>query len=296
MARIASEIALPSTDTELDPRLVSLNIEVNGKIKTYQNLFISAVGVKYANPLQNEAEITIYNLDRATQDYILTETSPYNANWTPKSVTLEAGRQSYGTTVIYMGNVVYASITQPPDVGITLKCLTSNFLKSSIVARTQPGTTTLQQIAQAVAQDTNLLLEFQATNKDVSNYSYAGSTVQQIEALAALGAYNVFIDDDKLIVKNAGEPLTGSIKSLSASTGMIGIPEFTERGIRVKFFIDNKTVLGGAINLTSDAYPAANGVYIIYQLAFIITNRLTPFYYIADCFRIGVVNEEATNG
>ena len=113
-----NEIAATSPQAELDPRIVRLSLEVNGKIKVYENLFIAAVGVKYANPLQDEAEITIYNLDKATQDYILTETSPYNANRTPKTVILEAGRQSYGTSVIYIGNIIYSSVTQPPDVGV----------------------------------------------------------------------------------------------------------------------------------------------------------------------------------
>lgn len=297
MARPPSEIDFPPVvDTMLDPRIVTLSIEVDGEIQTYQDLFISAVGVKYANPLQNEAEITIYNLDRATQDYILTETSPYNANLSPKSVILEAGRQSYGTTVIYMGNIVYSSVTQPPDVGVTLKCMTGNYIKSSIIARTQPGRTTLSQIANAVAQDINTFLNFQATDKEIANYSFTGSALGQIELLAALGQLNVFIDDDSLIVKNLNSALRGRITQVSASTGMIGIPEFTERGIRVKFFVDNKTVLGGAINLYSEIYPSANGLYVIYQLAFQITNRLVPFYYVADCFRIGNVNEEGTSG
>jgi hypothetical protein len=297
MALENSEIALPVTaETMLDQRIVRLSFEVNGQIKTYENLFIAGVGVKYANPLQNEAEITIYNLDKATQDYIITETSPYNANYSPKSVILEAGRESYGTTIIYQGNIIYAGITQPPDIGVVLKCLTGNFLKTSIISRTQPGTSTLEQVSKAVAEDTNLLLTFQARDKQISNYAYAGSALQQIATLASLGQLNVFIDNDSLIVKDAFSVLGNNYRLVSAATGMIGIPEFTERGIRVKFFIDNKTVLGGGIQIQSELYPAANGFYVIYQLAFIITNRLTPFYYIADCARIFQPSEESTSG
>jgi hypothetical protein len=283
MAVLPNELAAPSTQSELDLRIVRLKLEVNGVIKTYENLFISAVGVKYANPLQDEAEIILYNLDKATQDYILTETSPYNLNRTPKTVILEAGRQSYGTSVIYVGNIIYSSVTQPPDVGVILRCMTGNTLKGSIISRTQPGTTTLEQIANAVGQDLDVFVNFQAENKDISNYVYAGAALQQIEALSALGNLNVFLDGDSLVVKSAGAALNGNFRKMSASTGMIGIPELTEQGVRVKFFIDNKTVLGGGIELHSDIYPTVNGFYVIYQLAFIITNRMVPFYYIADC-------------
>ena len=79
----------------LDLRIIKVSFIVNGQLKTYtassnEPLNIIATGTKYANALQNEAEITISNLDRATQDYILTETSPYNLNRTSKTITLEA--------------------------------------------------------------------------------------------------------------------------------------------------------------------------------------------------------------
>ena len=282
--------------TILDERIVRLSIEVNGKVKVYENLSIIAAGVRYGNPLQNEMEVTIYNLDRATQDYILSETTPYNANYGPKTVTLEAGRQSYGTSVIYVGNVVYSGVSQPPDVGITLRCLTGNFLKLSTINATQPGQTTLEQIVKAAAGELQVLLNFQAVDKLVSNYAYSGSALQQVDAIARLGYLNVYADNNELVVKDGGVPLRGDIKEISASTGMIGIPEFIEHGVRVKFFIDNKTTLGQGVHLVSEIYPAINGVYVIYQLAFVVTNRLTPFYYIADCASIRNDSIEATNG
>jgi hypothetical protein len=280
----------------MDERIVSLSIEVNGKLKTYTNLCITAVGVKYMNPIQDQAEITIYNLDKATQDYLLTETSPYNFNRTPKTVILQAGRKSYGSSVIYRGNIIYCGVTQPPDIGVSLRCLTGNFYKNFIISRTQPGTATLEQLSTDLAQSVNAQLSFEATNKNIASYAYSGSRVQEIENLAALGQLDVFLDGNILVVKDAGSPRRGGARTVSAKTGMIGIPEFTERGVRVKFFIDNKTLIGGALYLDSEIYPAVNGgPYIIYQLGFQVCNRLPPFYYIADCQR-PPSGWESTNG
>jgi hypothetical protein len=97
----------------LDPRLVSVSIEVNGVIKTYDQIYLKATGTRYANALQNEAVITLTNLDKVTQDFILTETSPFTPNRTPKIVRLFAGRESYGTTLIYSGNVVRSYRNRP---------------------------------------------------------------------------------------------------------------------------------------------------------------------------------------
>ena len=73
----------------IDPRIVSLSITVSGRTKIYTAsgstpFNISATGTKYANALQNEAQITISNLDKATQDYILSETTPFNLSTTSK--------------------------------------------------------------------------------------------------------------------------------------------------------------------------------------------------------------------
>lgn len=271
----------------LDERIVKVSIEVNGQLKTYSSpLAITVNGTKYANALQNEAEITLTNLDKATQDYLLTETSPYNANRTPKTVTVEAGRVSYGTAVIYTGNIVTASVSQPPDIGVTLKCLTGNFVKGSVISRSQPGQATLSQISAAIAQDQGTILNFQATDKNIGNYQFSGAAPNQIALLNTFGNINAFVDNNVLYVKDGGIPLTGVLRVLNAETGMIGIPEFTEWGIKVKFLIDNRTSLGGALKITSVQYPSINGTYVIYKLGFQIASRDIPFYYIAEAARI----------
>lgn len=271
---------------ELDPRIVKVTVDIDGLERTFETpLAITATGVKYANALQNQCEITIFNMRKALRDQLLTETSPYNLNKTPKRVTLEAGRESYGTSVIYVGNVVYCSVSQPPDIGITMHCLTGNFLKGNILSRTQPGTATIEQISKQLAQDNELLLDYQATDKNVSNFNYSGSSMQHVEALAALGGINVFVNDNTLYVKDAWVPLTGKVREVSANKGMVGIPEFTERGVRVTFLMDGNDDLGGSLVLESKLYPSANGTYVIYKLGFQVTSRDTPFYYIAEAAR-----------
>lgn len=271
----------------LDPRIVRISIEVNGQLKIYSSpLNLTANGTKYGNALQNDCTVTIDNIDKDTQDYLLTETSPYNLNRTPKTLIVEAGRVSYGTAVIYRGNVINVVVSQPPDVGVTLKCLTGNFIKGNTIATNQPGSATFRQICSQIAQDTGTILNFQATDKNIANYSFTGGALDQIQVANSMGNYNVFIDNDILVVKDALIPISGSTRILSAETGMIGIPEFTERGIKVKMLLDNQTRLGSALDIRSTQYPAANGIYVIYKLGFQIASRDTPFYYIAEAARL----------
>lgn len=277
---------------EFDPRVVTLVIEINGMSKTYssngfQNSFsITAKGMKYANPLQNEAEITITNLNQQDSDTILTETSPFNLNTGQKIVYLYAGRESYGTSLIYKGNIVSSRVSQPPDITITLRCLTGDYEKSRVISRTKTATAKLSDIAKSIADDLNMQLDFTATDKDISNYNFTGSVLREVNLLSQLSNIDAFIDDDSLVVKQSSIPIPSVTKIVNVNTGMIGIVDITERGMRVIFLLDNFSRVGGLLRLSSVINPTVDGDYIIYKLGFDIATRDTPFYYIAEAKRL----------
>ena len=278
---------------QLDLRLVRLSLEISGQLKVYNAkadgigpaLQIESTGCKFASPLQNEAEVKIFNLTKTDRDYQLTECSPYNKNRTPKKLILEAGRVSTGLSKLYEGNITACTPTQPPDIGLVLKCQTGAFQKGKIVSVSQPGVAQLSDIARGVAADNALSLNFEADDKGVSNYRHAGAALKQVGKLADAGDYDAYVDDGTLIVKNRGVPLKGQMRVLSASSGMIGIPEPTEHGVKVLYLLDNQSKLGGALRIESALYPALNGNYTIYKLGWSVSTRSTPFYWIAECSR-----------
>lgn len=269
----------------IDPRLVRLSIEINGAIQSFENLAITAMGTKYSTAIFNECDITIFNLTKATQDYILSMTSPFNPDQTPKLAILEAGRQSYGYSRVFTGNIIASSTSEPPDIGVSLKCITGYYQNGSIVARSAPPLTKMSVIAQQLAGDMKLALNFQATDKQIANFSYTGSLTGQVNELCNMGLIDAFIDDTTLIVKDRDKALVGRVKVIDVNSGMIGIPEIDQYGLRVRYLLDNESVVGGAIEVISQIYPAVNGIYNIFKLDFEISNRDTPFYYIASTRR-----------
>lgn len=271
---------------QIDLRIVRVGIEVNGVLKTYDKLAITATGTKYANQNQNECEVKIANLDKSTRDYLLSETSPFNANKTRKLLILDAGRVSDGVSRIFIGNITKAFPSQPPDITVTLKCLTQNFNKGVIVSRTGRNNQSLKSLSQEVAKDLGVALNFEATDKQIGNYAYSGSALKQVNKLNDMGNVNAYIDDDILVVKDTMSAISNSLKLINIDSGMIGIPETTEQGIKVKYLLDNKTKLGGRIRIQSKIYPSTSGDYSIFKLSFEIANRDGPFYWIAEAKRI----------
>lgn len=273
--------------SELDPRLLRISVEIDGRLKSYEGLAMTASGTKYANANENECEVKITNLDKATRDYLLTETSPFNKVRKRKLLRVEAGRVSTGYGLVYQGDITNAVGAQPPDIALTLKAATGDFAKGHVVARSQPGKAPLRNVAARIAQDMGLSLTYQADEKQISNYSHTGAAAKQVVTLGQLGRVNAYVDDGTLVVKNWNTPLANRLRDVNIDTGMIGIPEFTETGVKVKMLYDNQITLGGALRVKSILNPAANGLYTVNKISFELASRDTSFYAIVEATRNG---------
>lgn len=272
----------------LDLRRIRIGIEVLGQINWYedQRMRVKASGTKYTNPLQNDCTVMITGLSQATRDYILTETSPFNANRTPKRLIVEAGRISTGLFRVFVGDITSAEQSPPPDLDITIKAATQNAQAGNVVSTSAGPQTQLSALAQTVAQDLGLSLDFQAQDKTIGNYLHTGSALGQVQRLQEAGGVSAFIDDTVLVVKDAGAALAGRVRILNKDSGMVGIPKINEKGVTVDFVIDPQTAIGGQLRIESKINPSLNGDYVINQLAFDITSHDTPFFYKATAARL----------
>jgi len=270
----------------LDPRIVQIGIEVSGQIKYYEGLNIQASGTKYANSTENECTVIISNLSKETRDYILTETSPFIQSPDPKRLIVKAGRESTGPALIFVGDVISATPTQPPDISLTIKAKTGNTQKGNVVSVQYPDTVNLSQIAKDVADTLGVTLSFEATDKKVANYSFTGGNLKNINQIGYIGGVDVFLDDDSLVVKDKNKPIREGVKLITLDSGMVGIPEITEHGVRVTFLLDPGVKIGSEIQCKSKINPAVDGNYEIFRLSFDIASRDRSFYYIAEAKRL----------
>jgi hypothetical protein len=270
----------------LDLRRIRVGIEISGRIQYYEGLRVKVNGTKYANPTQNDCTVVISGLATDTRNYILTETSPFNDNRTPKRIIVEVGRVSTGLFKLFVGDIVSSEPSAPPDLDITIKAKTQNAQAGNVIAGSGGANSRLSALSSKVASDLGLALDFQAQDKNIGNYAHNGAALKQVNKLQEMGGVVAYIDDDRLVVKDAGKPLSGRVRILSKDTGMVGIPKATEKGVKVQFLIDPDTVLGGALRIQSKLNPALNGDYLITQLAFDAQSHETPFFYTATTTRL----------
>ena len=275
----------------IDSRVVRVGVTINDELRVYEGLAITAQGSKYASATQNETTIKIANLDKAARDFLATEGTPFNRvnNRKRQRVYLEVGRESTDTTRIFVGDITLVTLSQPPDIWTTIKAITAQWQKGNIISTSEPAISQLSSIAQKAAAALDVSLQFEATDKQIGSYGYTGSAEKQVKKIGQLGSIDAYVDDDVLVVKDKNAPLKGRRILLSKSTGMVGKPEFTDFGVKVKFMLDLQVKIGDELEIESEFYPASNGVYIVYKLDFDVANRDVPFYHMAETRRPGGV-------
>lgn len=283
-----------------DGRLITLTVQLQqlegvstpNPIITYdQNYYILATGIKRTDGGLGECAFRIDNIAKATRDMLVAKTSPYIVPRLYANITLSVGRQSKGTFVLYQGQAAAANPTQPPDIGLTFTSLTMGALLGNMGTLSMGPTQTLMQIAQQIANglinpvtgQPGIPLDYQATaNPTVNNYNFTGPLINQVQRLGQLGPVLAYIDNNKLIVTDINTGRSGGIPLISAATGMVGVPEVTEVGVRVKVLILQELSVGQSIQIQSNNNPAANGTFIIFQLGFEVSSWDNPFYYIIE--------------
>jgi hypothetical protein len=291
-----------------DPRVVEVEIVLpTGETYTFANqnpsLAIYASGSKFCSANQNTCECRIFNLTRELRNAILTLASPLlappanspvaAANPRPPVIlNLKVGRVSTGTFLLFTGNVIACEMTQPPDIGIVLRSLTNNY-NTAIIENIQfPAITNLSGIAGAIAQKNGLFLDFEATDKQIGNYSYAGSLQQNVQKLNEMGGVQAGVDNQTLYVINASSARKNTGFTISESTGMVGIPQVTAQGVTVRVMINSAIQIGGAVTIQSVMNPAANGTFKVAKIDYEIASRDQPFWYVLLCSNQGIFQGE----
>jgi hypothetical protein len=265
----------------IDERIVNLGIEIDGVITWYKDYAISASGTKVSSSMAAECNITILGLKKETRNQILQACKPgISVARKRVRVYLDVGRQSYGASTYYAGDVFRAKPTTKPDLGVQMRCLVGWSKKNSIVQRGGLAEyTSLRQIATWVAEDNGLKLSYEINDKQIRSYAFTGSAQEAIFNLELLSNSEVFVDNETLYVKNTDAKAKGrSIFQVNAQNGSLISAEATETGVVVNMMFHPDVTVGSVIDLESEIDPSINGQYTVFKAGFNVSKRSTEFY------------------
>lgn len=275
-----------------DSRLVSVTLQLLSGTFTFKDLAIFARGESFASAQMGQCEVQIFNMTEAQKNQVLSQASPMllgqvnsaNGQRVPVNMTLQVGRQSYGLFTLFQGNVISCGATQPPDIGVTLRGMTSNYLASVIAGVNQSSLAQLSSICKGVADSLGLGLEFTATDRQIDNWNFNGGLINQVDQLNDIGGIYAYIPSDSaiLVVHDSDGSRKLPTILIDAIGGMVGVPQVTEVGVLVRVMVLPSLKLGGMFQVQSVINPSANGLYFLYKITYEIANRDTPFWYVLE--------------
>lgn len=269
--------------TAFDDRIIQVGLEIDGQQTVFQGpMDIRAIGQKMASPTAGMCQVKISNMTAQSRNYLLTKSSPVPVEGrarTPVNLTLDVGRKSYGTFRLFEGAVWASGATQPPDIGVMFESLTNNLQQGIINAQSFGKVASLKTIAQAVANQNGLALNFMATDKQVGNYAFTGAVNKQVAKIQQAGNYNAFVDNGTLVVLDVNQTKNEDPIIISASTGMVGVPLANESGLALRTMVNNQIELCSKVQVVSEKNPGADGIYKVWQIGYDIATRTNSFYY-----------------
>lgn len=269
----------------LDFRILRVTFEDEGVIDVFEKDAITVKGQRTGSWVQNQAEITIANIDKDVRDRLATKYRPENQLSRERIekkgfVFVDVGRDSYGTFRLFEGNIMLIGLTPPPDIQLIVTVNSNYFSKSELASKNFGDINTVKGIADSISKDMELELDFQVENDiSVGNLTYYGDVAGQVRLLSDMPYIDAYVDNGKLVVKDTGSPVSENPIYINVDTEMIGIPKFTDAGINVTILIKAGVRVGSLIRIRSEKYPATNGDYVIVSLGIDAANRDSPFYY-----------------
>lgn len=255
-------------------------ITANGEMKRLDGIDVRFSINKYLSVTMNEATIDIWNLPKEDIEYLTTFTSQWIAFDKRKRIRIYGGYKDTNVALLFDGDITEAIPTNPPDICLHCKAYTGHYGNSTIISKSivEPISVkdALKQASEWIGKEIN---DYTTTNKKLNGFYYTGSATQLLNQLNNIPDITCYEEDGAICAIDTKKPNIGKeTRQINSQSGMIGIPQPDALGIRVNILLDPNIRLGQTIEIKSEAIPACNGLYWIYEFTHKGHLRGTDFY------------------
>lgn len=290
---------------KMDKRIAYIQIQTPSGDKEIRNIGMKFRINRKMSETGSDARISIANLAREDIEYLTTYMSPYVDQSKRKKINVFAGYESTGVGLIFSGDIYSALPNGLPDTWLNIEARTNYYNQQNIISYSTTAATT-KQIAENYAAQSGLQLVWNSTSqKVIDSFNYSGAKAKMLTALNKMDDFIIFIDNGLLKVMDKiseppaqGEPAihstlspstqtradvsttkkTGYVKYINQNSGLVGLPQPDEYGVKFKVLLDPAINLGDWIYLESKRLPIVNGYYQVYELTYDGATREPQFY------------------
>lgn len=268
--------------SQFDKKLQGLNIRF--RVTTYTS-----------NGMASDAKIDVYNLNRDDLGFLSTIARTYlQKNYLFRLYAGYEGEEK----LLFSGRALQAIPSSYPDVILEINGMSSIEWWGENID-TSKDKVTVMDIIDSVAQkigyqvniDEKLRKNNELLNKVQNNFSFTGSPMdllqqcQQMMGGVSSDPQTVFLSIENEQI-NIWSPSTQNVSRkllISKETGMIGLPQPTETGCKVKILMNTGIKSGDVIELKSDRISLLNGDYYVIGITHEGETRGNSWYSTLTC-------------
>ena len=275
-------------------RQVEVTVSGKGGSLTVRDLKIDFNISKGMGSSQNEAKISIWNLTKSHRRMLGEE---YD------KIELKVGYRGGAMSTIFKGDIRDSGDTKDgPDIQSTIECGDGDkAIANGSVSKTFPAGTKPKQVAEHLISqlpgiakgELKGLDNLPAYKRPVSFFGYAAAALDKLGRQHRL--YWSIQDGTAQVLKH-DEVLSGTTV-ISSETGMIGIPEQTDKGVKVKALLNPNIQPGRQIDVRSGfldessgrdkrATDQGGGIFRVSQVTFNGTNEGEEFFVEIEASRV----------
>lgn len=213
------------------------------------------------NGAANDARITITGLTREKMAHLAGTFTNWVNFQVQGEIILDVGYENLHGTVFDGGVFAGMPNLDTENYSITLKCMEAWYdTLQKPISVSFPEGTPLSEIASKIASEGKYIFVNQLEDDLISGaYTRENLTVhQQARALAEAADCQIWIQNGRLYIKNKGQSNKEKAKFTIDVNNMIGVPEPTEIGCRVRIRLNPSIYVGQRVALKSIKFPSIN--------------------------------------
>jgi len=183
------------------------------------------------------------------------------------TITLFAGDKGSTLSAVFSGTIkeAWADASSPPELLFIVSAFTGGLdIVKPVPPTSYRGTVDISTILSGIGQlmTPPRALENSGVVHAFENIYLPGTPVQQIRAVCQAARCNCVMDEQVIAIWPAGQTRGEQVLDVSAETGLIGYPQFTQNGLAFRMIYNPNLLFGQQVNVTS-TLSAATGSWAI---------------------------------
>lgn len=211
--------------------------------------------------LAPSANINITGMTRDKMGYLATSYTSWTKNKIMNRIVLDAGYDNeHG--IIFDGEIIEAIPNlDSADFNISLKCQSLyTALTKKISSISKEGEVDAKDIAQEIAKGMDVQLVYYPQKEYKINYTMTDeSPVNQMRNLSRITGLEVYVENERMYVKEPLEPVSKLPELVIDSSNIIGSPMPDALGCRVQIRMNPNLKSGMRVKLKSERFDILNG-------------------------------------